>query len=231
MTRFQTTRWSLIAAAAREQPVLAHDALEQLCRTYRPPVLAYLRHCGHPIEDAEDLTQAFFMHFIERGWYRDADPGRGRFRALLLTALRRFALDFTDGQHRAKRDVARTTVLHDNSDLHASGDTPETAFTRAWMATVLENAWTRLQDEWARAGKLERLNQLSPLLLERAESSELHALARELAIRPNTIAVQVHRIRQRLRQLVRLELMHTVDSSEALEQELAELRGCITDAP
>jgi RNA polymerase sigma-70 factor (ECF subfamily) len=230
MTLFQTTRWSLIAAA-REQPALAQDALEQLCRAYRPPVLAYLRRSGHRPEDAEDLTQAFFLRFIERGWYRDADPGRGRFRTLLLTALRRFALDHAQAQHSAKRDVSRTVELDDGCGSLADGETPEAAFTRAWMATILGNAWARLQDEWARAGKLDRLTRLSPLLLDGVESSELHALARELSVRPNTLAVQAHRIRQRLRQLVRLELMHTVGSSEALDQELAELRGHIAGTP
>jgi RNA polymerase sigma-70 factor (ECF subfamily) len=58
----------------------------------------------------------------------------------------------------------------------------------------------------------------------------LNALARELDLRPNTLAVQVHRIRQRLRQLVRLELLQTVGSREALEQELAELRDLVPDA-
>ena len=55
----------------------------------------------------------------------------------------------------------------------------------------------------------------------------LHALAAEAGVRANTLAVQAHRMRQRLRQLVRLELLQTVGSREALEQELAELRGVL----
>ena len=57
MGQFQTTRWSLIATAARESPSLAREALEQLCRAYRPPVVAYLRRDGHAPADAEDLAQ------------------------------------------------------------------------------------------------------------------------------------------------------------------------------
>ena len=229
MSQFQTTRWSLIAAAAHARPALARDALEQLCRVYRPPVLAYLRRSGHEQTDAEDLTQAFFVRFIERGWYRDADPERGRFRALLLTSLRRFALD----QHVAEQAAKRGGGMHGHDDiehLQDEGETPEQAFTRAWMGTILGSAWERLQDEWVRGGKGEQFARLSPLLLERAESAELGALARELDLRPNTLAVQVHRIRQRLRQLVRLELLQTVGSREALEQELAELRELVPDA-
>jgi RNA polymerase sigma-70 factor (ECF subfamily) len=231
MGQFQTTRWSLIATAARESPSLAREALEQLCRAYRPPVVAYLRRDGHAPADAEDLAQAFFVRFIERGWYRDADPERGRFRSLLLTALRRFALDHAQSEHAARRDASRTTTLDDADTDPAGDDTPERAFTRAWMGTVLDNAWSRLQDEWARAGKRELFARLAPLLLERAESAELHALAAELGLRPNTLSVQAHRVRQRLRQLVRLELLQTVGDHEALEQELAELRGAMPEAP
>jgi DNA-directed RNA polymerase specialized sigma24 family protein len=61
MSRFQTTRWSLIVAAGGT-PELARPALEQLCRIYRPPVLAYIRRSGHA--DAEDLAQAFFLRFL-----------------------------------------------------------------------------------------------------------------------------------------------------------------------
>lgn len=231
MGQFQTTRWSLITTAARERPSLAREALEQLCRVYRPPVLAYLRRIGHSPADAEDLAQAFFVRFIERGWYRDADPDRGRFRSLLLTSLRRFALDQTQAEHASKRDSSRTMALDDAVADPASDDTPERAFTRAWMGTVLDNAWSRLQDEWTRAGKHELFARIAPLLLERAESTELHALAAELGLRPNTLAVQVHRVRQRLRQLVRLELLQTVGDQDALERELAELRGAVPEAP
>ena len=231
MSRFQTTRWSLIAAA-RDHPSQARSALEQLCRAYRPPVLAFVRHSGYATADADDLTQAFFLRFIERGWYGEADRERGRFRSLLLTALRRFLLDQRDAEHAAKRDVACTVALDDLTQApSAHGESPEQAFTRVWMGTVIGNAYAKLQAEWERAGKREQFIQLAALLGERADSTELHALAARLELRPNTLAVQTHRMRQRLRQLVRLELMQTVGSSAALEEELAELRSALPDAP
>lgn len=222
MSGFQDTRWSLIAAA-REQPQRARQALEQLCRAYRPPVLAYLRRSGMAGIDAEDLTQAFFVHFLERGWYADADPRRGRFRSLLLTALRRFVID--QRLHEGARKRSAPQIGDDALDRIADeNETPDTAFTRAWLGTVIGHAMNRLQDEWNQAGKREQFEQLAPLL-EHADSRELQALAAATGVRSNTLAVQVHRMRQRLRELVRLELLQTVGSHEALEQELAELRG------
>lgn len=227
MSRFQTTRWSLIATA-RDDPSHARAALEQLCRDYRPPVLAFVRHHGYSPSDAEDLTQAFFLRFLEHAWYARADPGRGRFRSLLLTALRRFLSD----EHAHAIAAKRGGQLRPSGDdaiagLAADGDSPEDAFTRAWLATVLNRAMTRLQDECARAGRQAQFQQMSSMLLERADPHALHALATETGARANTVAVQAHRMRQRLRQLVRLELLQTVGSREALEAELAELRGVL----
>jgi RNA polymerase sigma factor (sigma-70 family) len=231
MSRFQTTRWSLIETA-RDDPSHARAALEQLCRDYRPPVLAFVRHHGYSPSDADDLTQAFFLRFLEHGWYARADPGRGRFRSLLLTSLRRFLSDDHARAIAAKRGGAQRQTGDDAiAGLAADGDSPEDAFTRAWLATVLERAMTRLQDECARAGKQAQFQQLSAMLLERPDPDALHALAGETGTRTNTLAVQAHRLRQRLRQLVRLELLQTVGSREALETELTELRDVVHWSP
>lgn len=225
MSRFQTTRWSLIAAA-RDHPSRARDALEQLCRAYRPPVLAFVRSSGHSAADAEDITQAFFVRFLERGWYAGADPGRGRFRSLLLAALRRFLLDQQALALADKRQGAHVAgeVLE---QLPGGGETPEQVFARVWLATVVGHAHARLRAEWERAGKGDRFEAMSALLLERGDPADLHGLAAGAGLRTNTVAVQAHRMRQRFRQLVRLELLQTVGSREALDEELAELRGLV----
>ena len=228
MTRFQTTRWSLIETA-RDHPSRARAALEQLCRAYRPPVLAFVRRSGFSASDAEDITQAFFMRFLERGWYAEADPRRGRFRSLLLASLRHFLIDQHDHAIALKRNgrcVGEDALDHCAGD----GETPEQAFTRVWLGTVVGRAMARLQAEWERAGKREQFEQLSALLVQRAGAAELQELADDTGRRANTLAVQAHRMRQRFRQLVRLELLQTVGSREALEQELADLRSVLPGA-
>ena len=52
----------------------ARAALESLCRTYRPPVLAYIRSRGYRSDVAEDLTQSFFARFSNVASYPEADP-------------------------------------------------------------------------------------------------------------------------------------------------------------
>ncbi len=228
MSRFQTTRWSLIAAAATEAPARARPALEQLCLAYYPPVLAYIRHCGH--RDAEDLAQAFFLHLLERDWCTRANPARGRFRALMLASLRTFLADHDD-RARTRWHLAAPAGDEQASRL-PDRDGPEQAFTRAWLAVLLERAVNRLQREWQQAGRQLEFDRIGPLLLlEEADQGELKALARAWGLRANTLAVRVHRMRTRLRQLARLELLQTVDSQETLEAELADLRGAIGASP
>lgn len=224
MSRFQTTRWSLIAHAADQTDALARPALEQLCRSYRPPVLAYIRHCGHASADAEDLAQAFFLRFIERAWYSDADPRRGRFRSLLLASLRHFLSDAQAQAGCDKRGGRLRAVALDPDALMDPAGSPEQAFDRAWLATIMTRASGRLQQEWRLAGKGAQFEQLIPLLADGRSGQELRELASRIDARSNTLSVQLHRMRARLRQLVRLELLQTVDSREALEAELTELR-------
>lgn len=223
MTHFQTTHWDLIQTA-RDDPGHAGPALEQLCRAYRPPVLAYVRRHGYGPGEAEDLTQEFFARFLERRWYASADPARGRFRALVLTALRRFLSDQHAQVQAAKRGGGTAAAATDTAAVADDGESPEQAFTRAWMGAVLGHAVARLRAEWIRAGKDEQFEQLAPLLVEGDPGASLRALAAASGVRSNTLAVRLHRMRRRLRQLVRLELVGTVGSREALEAELAELR-------
>jgi len=226
MSKFQTTRWSLITAA-RDHPSQARVALEQLCRAYRPPVLAFVRRSGYAAGDADDLTQAFFLRFLERGWYADADPHRGRFRTLLLVALRNFLHDQHAQASALRRGALQVVDVDAFDEVPGDDESPEQAFTRAWLGTVLGHAMHRLEREWTAAGKQAQFEQLAPLLVEHAEAKDMQQLAQVTGVRSNTLAVQAHRMRQRLRQLVRLELLQTVGSAEALEQELAELRDVL----
>ncbi len=223
MVRFNTTRWSLIAEASGE-PMRARPALESLCRDYRPPVLAYVRRHGYAAADAEDLTQEFFARFLERGWYMAAAPERGRFRALVLTALRRFLLDARTHARTQKRGSGALHVALEADEISTPGDSPERAFMRSWLAIILNRARDRLRQECAEAGRAAQFEKLWELIDGRAESAEIAALANELGLRRNTVAVQLHRLRARMRQLTRLELLSTVGSREDLDRELEEWR-------
>ena len=64
--RFNTTRWSVILAYANAHTGdrKAAEALAQLCRMYWRPIFAFVARRVHSQEDAEDLTQDFFVMVI-----------------------------------------------------------------------------------------------------------------------------------------------------------------------
>ena len=89
---FATTRWSLILSAANSEgeEQKTREALDELCRTYWRPIFSFVSRRGYSTEDAQDLTQDFFVMMLETNWLRHADPDRGRFRSLLLKSLQNF---------------------------------------------------------------------------------------------------------------------------------------------
>ena len=227
MTRFATTRWSLIFDA-RHGAGDTRAALEEICRVYRRPVLAYIRRHPGAGPDAEDLAQEFFARLLEQRWDLRADPDLGSFRAFLLTALRRFLIDASDRAHAGKRGGQWQRVpLSDESAEFVSppSESPEQAVTRAWMQTLVHQAMQRLREETAAAGKAALYAQLSGFLLEPPDSADYPALAERLQLRVNTLAVAVHRLRQRLRELVREEVLQTVSTQGDMDIELGGLRS------
>src|SRR5271154_2736242 len=61
---FAMTRWTLVLAAGAGTDKRQADALEELCQAYWQPIYTYIRHCGPPPAEAEDLTQGFFARLI-----------------------------------------------------------------------------------------------------------------------------------------------------------------------
>jgi RNA polymerase sigma factor (sigma-70 family) len=226
MSRFETTRWSLVVEA-RGAAGVAREALDTLCRAYRPPVLAYIRSRGGG-DAAEDLTQAFFARFLEHASYADADPDRGRFRAFLLTAVKRFLANAGEEARTKKRGGDfRFESLDQDNDVVTGDQTPEQVFDRTWALTVLERALERMRDEAERGGKRELFEELRDFLIESPDEADYERVAKRLNLRRNTLAVAVHRMRQRLRDLVREELSETTRDREQLGCELRELRGAL----
>lgn len=226
MTRFATTRWSLILDA-RQEALAGDAALAEICRVYRQPVLEFIR-ARTPGAEAEDLAQDFFARLLEQRWDRRATPELGSFRAFLLTALRRFLIDAAEREHASKRGGAwqRVALAEDAVELAAPpAASPEQAFTRAWMHTLVARAMERLREETAKAGKAALYAQLSGFLLEPPDNADYPRLAETLGMRVNTLAVAVHRLRQRLRELVREEVLGTVSNQGDLDAELDGLRS------
>jgi RNA polymerase sigma-70 factor (ECF subfamily) len=233
---FATTRWSLVLAGAQlesgEQQ--AREALTELCRTYWRPIFSFVWRRGYSSEDAQDLTQDFFLMILETNWLRHADESRGRFRSFLLKSLQNFLNHAAERKEARKRGGDLQFVSWDEwmaeapSELSIStqavdSSPPEQVFDLRWATTVVEQALRRLREECEAKGRLRLFETLSPhLITERAEISYA-ALAKSLGVAETMVKKQLHNLRQRYRWLLRDEVTHTVDNPADVDDEIRHL--------
>src|SRR5262245_58157113 len=99
---FASTHWSVVLAAKEGDAVTANRALEQLGKTYWPPLYAFIRREGYGDAEAKDLTQEFFLRLIERDFLQRLRHQEGKFRSFLLTILKHFLQEHR-GKARAQK--------------------------------------------------------------------------------------------------------------------------------
>ena len=100
---FHTTRWTIVMRAAQNQTLGGQSALAQLCRNYWYPLYMFARRRGHSPDDAQDLTQGFFLHLLEERALAGVEPPQGKFRSFLLASFQNHLSDAADRSHRLKR--------------------------------------------------------------------------------------------------------------------------------
>lgn len=224
---FRTTHWSVVLAAGDNASPQSAEALEKLCRIYWLPLYAYVRRSGRGPEEAEDMTQAFFEHFLESNAVSRADRQRGRFRTFLLTSLQNFLSKEWQRACAEKRGGGRALLAWDELSPEtryqpetASELTPDKVFDQRWALTLFQQALVRLREEYAAGGKREQFERLKDFLSAEVGEGVYANVAAQLGMGRSAVAVAVHRLRQRYGQLVRDEIAHTVASPAEVEEEL-----------
>jgi RNA polymerase sigma-70 factor (ECF subfamily) len=234
--RFNTTRWSVVLACTDSgiASAAARDGLSELCKTYWRPTFAYICRRGYSTQDAEDLTQDFFSNLLQGALLGRADPERGRFRSLLLKALKDFLGHATEKREARKRGGGVKFVSWDDwmadapSQLSISVQalnswSPEQLFDLRWAATVVEQAFRRLREECASAARLRLFDTLSPYLTADREDVSYHDLALTLGIAETAVRKQLHNLRRRYRWLLSDEVAQTVEDPSEVDGEIRHL--------
>ncbi len=232
---FATTHWSVVLNAQAWVTSTAIEALEVLCRTYYYPIYAYVRRQGSPAEEAQDLTQEFFHRFVAKNYLASVDREKGKFRSFLLASLKHFLSVARAHQSAIKRGGRQTFVSFDDTAVEERflaeppGSSPaEAYYDRGWATTLMEQALTRLRDEFQRDGKLPQFERLKVFLSREPADGEYAALAAAWATTTGAIGVSVHRLRQRYGELVRVEVSHTVAQPTDVADELRYLLTALT---
>jgi len=230
---FVTTRWSVVLSAANSEDgqQKGRDALAELCRTYWRPIFSFVCRRGYSMEDAQDLTQDFFVKILEHHWLEHADRNRGRFRSFLLKSLENFLVNAAERTHTRKRGGGVEFVSWDDwmaeapSQLSISAEAldslpPERLFDLRWAVTVVEQALRRLREECESKGRRRLFYALSGYLTAERDEVSYGNLSTALGIAETAVKKQLHTMRQRYRSLLRDEVAHTVADPAEVEDEI-----------
>jgi RNA polymerase sigma-70 factor (ECF subfamily) len=224
---FPTTRWTLVVAAGATVTRPEREAaLESLCRNYWYPVYVFVRRRGHTPEEAQDLTQEFFLRVLSGRFFERANSERGRFRSFLLGAAKNFLADSSDRDRAQKRgggvaplpfdfDTGESTYMREPRH----DETPERIFQRKWARALLDRVVATLREEFLEHGKLEQFNRLKGYLSGSGDVKYAE-LAKTLDMTEAALKSAIQRLRHRYRELLRAEVASTVDDPAEVDEEL-----------
>jgi DNA-directed RNA polymerase specialized sigma24 family protein len=201
--------------------------LDGICAIYWRPINIFVRASGYDYDDAQDLTQRFVLHLIERERFARADPARGRFRSYVLGALKYFLAHVRQEERAQKRGGGAAVVPLDEAII-GEIETAETSRGRLAQPHPADRQWAqaihgRISDRIAReyivAGKAEVYFTLRPHLAAKKERGAYKEAARHLRRPVATIRSDVARFRARYRTLLLEELR-----ARAPDEDVEELR-------
>lgn len=216
---FEPTAWTLVLKAREGRELSA------LFERYWKPCYFYVRRRGHDVEDAKDLTQAFFADLLEREALAAVTRSRGRFRNYLRACLDHFLSNERDRRRARKRGakVLSLDVEGAETQLAASkAESPERAFRRQWALGVLERALAELKKEMG-----PRFDALREYITA-GQPGSLREVAARLGLAEGNVKVILHRARRRYRDRLREEVARTVDDPRDVDGELGELFSALS---
>ena len=157
---FRPTRWSVVLLSAQSEAPGSRAALAALCGLYWYPLYAFIRRRGYNPEDAQDLTQGFFLHLLDHKALAEVDPLKGKFRSFLLASLQNYLSKELDRARCLKRGGKMEFFPLDAKNAEdryrlepTDYLTAEKIFDARWALTLLDEAMSLLSAEYAGRGE------------------------------------------------------------------------------
>jgi RNA polymerase sigma-70 factor (ECF subfamily) len=218
------TPWSLLRVANQLSLSKAGDARKSLAHRYGGALRRFVRILVPDEHDAEDVAQELVIRLVA-GHFKQADPGRGRFRDLLAVAARNLARNHLEKQRRRAGKYADL----DQVAAPAGPDAAEDQLVNTWRNELLRMTWEYLA-EYERTHRGSVAHTLLRLRTEYPDddSEQLAARLSEATgrrIRAEAARQQLRRARVRFAQLLLEELAWSLDdpTPQNVEEELIEL--------
>lgn len=233
--RFDETHWSIVNQAAHGDPEARRDALGQLLEQYYPAMRAHLvRSRRLSLDQADDLLQSFIHEqILVRDLISTADPGRGRFRSLLLRSLNNFVTSHFRSQSANKRSPARAVSLNHDPPPDSGHDVAESdEFDVAWARQVLQEALERmrtqcLENQREQQWQLFRHRILGPAL-DGTRPTPYEELVEQLKFdNPQQACNALRTVRDRFRRVLESVVCDYSPTLEAASREIRELQAIL----
>jgi RNA polymerase sigma factor (sigma-70 family) len=227
--RFRTTCWDLVFDSGDADASQHRKALAELCSLYWYPLYAFARYKGFSEDDAEDLTQSFFLYLLEKTALKQAHPHLGRFRSFLLACFQNHMSVQRQYTSAAKRGGGHPLVSLDAQQskelysLEPTEDlTAETIFDARWANILIDRTMMRLSEEYRRQGKERTFERLRIHLNLKGDKTacSYEQCAKELGLSLAAVKTLVFRMRKRFAAFLRDEVAKTVLDPAEIDAEI-----------
>lgn len=231
--KFPLTRHSAMASLQSDQEPVRARAIEAIVTAYWKPAYKYLRiQWNRSNEDAKDLTQGFFAHAVEKGWFAAYRPEKGAFRNYLRTCLDGFVSHHDEAASRLKRGggVALLPLDFETAEGElaelpvAGGMSTEEYFRRESIRHLFSTSVDQLRQECEAAQKQKHF-----LLFQCYDIDETAAsyqeMARQLGLTVTTVNNHLAWARRRFRQIVLNRIRELTGTEEEFQREARDILG------
>lgn len=220
------TAWTVVLEAQDPSSPERRARLERLASLYWRPVRNHLRmQWSLAADDAADLTQEFFLRFLEDDFLKGAAPERGRFRTFLKMKLRDLVIDDLRKRTALKRGGSAKFVPIDSEGAQEprwKGLQPDEAFDREWAACLMSESIRALETALKSEGNENVFQALQHCVLLKPAKSYRDCAAL-LGVKESDVRNYVFRARTLLRETVRRHVRESVAHEGEVEEELAHL--------
>lgn len=215
------TLWSVVHRAHAEDSCDTSAARAALLERYGDAVRRYLMSSLRDADAVDDAFQEFSLRFV-RGDFAAVSPEKGKFRSYLKTVVYHLIVDF--GRDRKKHKAV--AIEHESMLVapdHQRADQLDSEFMAEWRESLLNRAWTQLQQEEDEQGKpwftVLRCRAEHP----QARSPELAEIVSQQSgrtVSAGNVRVLLHRARDRFAEILTSDVRETLSQPEpALVQE------------
>lgn len=237
--RFPPTRRSVIEAVRSIDAEERERALDTLCEAYWKPVYKYVRFgWNRPTEEAQDLTQGFFIELLERELLEKFDSKRSRLRTYLRLCVDSFVMNEDKAGRRQKRGGNVLHVALDfagaEEELSAtvidaaaipSPESLEEFFEKEWVRSLFALAVEELRELCAARERERTFHLFEAYDLEGNEKASYEQLAREYGISVTDVTNALGWARREFRKIALERLRELCGSEEEFQREARAVLG------